>query len=93
MHCHEFNIAMEVRDYHSALHNAELVMAICMEKMDLLLFLLPPPPPDHSLSFNDILLHLNEKLPTPIWRLFNLAREFLSHTELEYKLYGCRCVM
>ena len=63
----EFNIPMEVRDYHSALHNAELLMAICMQEMDILLLL------DHLLSFNDILLDLNEKLPTQ--RIFNLARE------------------
>ena len=49
----EFNIAMEVRDYHSVLHNAELLMAICMEKMDLLLLLVP----DHSLSFDDISIY------------------------------------
>ena len=30
----EFNIAMEVRDYHSAIHDAELLMPICMGKMD-----------------------------------------------------------
>ena len=62
----EFYIAMEVRDYHSALNDAELLMAICMKRMDLLLLLL-----DHSLSFNDILLHLNEKMPTSIWKVFN----------------------
>ena len=30
---------------------------------------------DHAQSFNDILLHLNEKLPITIWKIFNLARE------------------
>ena len=45
-----------VRGY-SALHDAELLMASCMEKIDLLLPLL-----DNSLSFNEKLLHLNEKL-------------------------------
>ena len=82
--CQEFNIAMEVRDYHSALHDAEKLIAICMRRVDVLLLL------DHSLSFNNILLHLNEKLPTPIWRVFNLARECSSRTELEYKLYEFR---
>ena len=72
---------MEGRDYHSALHDAELLMTICMKRVDLLLLL------DHSMSFNDILLYLNEKMPTPIWEVFNLARECSSHTVLEYKLY------
>ena len=71
---------MEVRDYHSALHDAELLMDICMKKRDILLL-------DHSQPFNDILLHLNEKLPITIWKIYNLARECSSHTELEYKLY------
>ena len=66
----EFNIAMEVRNYHSAIHDAKLLMTLCMEKTDLLLLLL-----DHSLSVHDILLHLNGKLPTPIWKVFNIARE------------------
>ena len=33
----EFNIAMEVRDCHSALHDAELLMAVCKTRMDLIL--------------------------------------------------------
>ena len=77
---YKFNIEMKVGDYHSALHDAELLITICMKRVDLLL-------DHHSLTFNDILLHLNNKLPTPIWRVFKLARECSSHNELEYKLY------
>ena len=72
----KFNIVMEVRGCHSALHDVEMLMAIYMKERGLLL--------DHSQSFNDILLHLNEKLTTTI---FNLARKCSSHTEPEYKLY------
>ena len=50
----DLNIAIEVRDCHSALHDAELLMVICMKKWDLLLL-------DHSQSFNDILLHLRKQ--------------------------------
>ena len=66
----EFNIVMEVRNCHSALHDAELLMAICTKRIDLLLKL------DHLhiFTFNGILLHIKEKLPTSIWTIFNLAR-------------------
>ena len=81
----EFNIAMEVGDCHSALHDAELLMAICKKRMDLLLKL------DHLhiFRFNGILLHIKEKLPTSIWTIFNLAREYSSCKELDSKLYDC----
>ena len=82
----EFDIAEEARDHHSALHDAELLMSICQTTMDLLL-LLPPLDHSHIFTFHDILLHLNEKLPTLIWNVFNIARECSSHTDLEYKLY------
>ena len=35
--CQEFNIAMEAIDYYPALHDAELLMALCKKGMDLLL--------------------------------------------------------
>ena len=64
----KFNIVMRARKYHSALHDAELLLTICIKRVDLLLL------DQHSLTFNDILLYLNEKLPIPIWRVFKLAR-------------------
>ena len=81
----EFNIAMEVRDCHSVLHDAKLLIAICKKRMDLLLKL------DHlhTFRFYGILLHIKEKLPTSIWKIFNLARECSSCNELESKLYDC----
>ena len=80
--CQEINSIKEARNHHSAIDDAEMLMAFCCKKrIDSLLSL------DNLLTFNDTLLHLNEKLPISIWRIFNLSRKCTSYKELECKLY------
>ena len=64
-------IMKEMRHRHSAIYDTEMLLNICQKGMDLL----PTPNHPYVFPFNDILLHLNEKLSTAIWVIFNLARE------------------
>ena len=75
--CVDLNIE---RKSHSALEDAKILMAVCNRKSVMF-------EQSYGYTFNDIVYHLNIKLPIPIQDVYNLAVECTSYQELTSILY------
>ena len=73
--CKDLNIK---RDGHSPLEDAYILKPVCNKKPEVF---------NHGYTFQDILYHLDQKLPLPIQMLYNLAAGCSSHQELKFLLY------